>query len=89
MNSGNAVGPGPGLGTPAKVQNIAGQRLHFLPLKEYKYLTAPAARVMSESSPMYALIEDCVPKKQCAPFTAELPLTVHAQTAQRLQTISS
>jgi hypothetical protein len=50
-------------GTPANVKNIAGQRLMFVQLKEYPYLNQAAARVMSESSPMYAIVEDCIPKK--------------------------
>lgn len=64
MNPANVAGPGSGLGTPDKVKNLAGQRLLFVPLKEYPYLIAPATRIMSESSPMYAMVEDCVPKKQ-------------------------
>lgn len=70
MNTLSIAAPVPGAGKPRQVQNDAVQRLHFVPLRDYPCLTAPATRIMSESSPMYAMVEDCVPKKQCAPSTS-------------------
>jgi hypothetical protein len=54
--------------------NATHHRLTFIPLRDCPALTGPAARIMTESSPMYAWVEDIVPKQQCVAVPFELAL---------------
>lgn len=52
------------------------QTMKFVALRDYPGLIGPAARIMTESSPMYAWVDDIVPVQQYVPALVESMCTV-------------